>query len=186
MAVAKGKGTRSKSVLGGNWRGTHRQLYQTLLGAPAKSGVLEKGEGCCLTCDHLPRRHGCAYAHTRRLGPIRMAAQCGCTTDRHTGRAVWLGPQKRIDLSAVMPVTEFRVTDEEGTYLCTAHGLVFEGSILAYDPVRDKVEWVPAHEVANDLSWVEERMVVVLANFVPCAGQEVDRIAELGTCHLLA
>ena len=29
-------------------------------------------------------------------------------------------------------------------------------------------------------------MVVALANFVPCAPQEADCIAELGTCHLLA
>ena len=46
------------------------------------------------------------------------------------------------------------------------------------------MEWVPTHSVANDLSWAEERMVVVSANFVPHAGQEPDRIAELGTLHL--
>ena len=90
-----------------------------------------------------------------------------------------------VDLSAVMPAMEFRVTDEEGTYLCAMCGLIFEGSILAYDPARDETEWVPAHGVTNDLSWVE-RMVVALVNFVPCATQEADRITELGTCHLLA
>ena len=73
MAVAEGKGMRgcsfshSKSFLGGNRCGTHRQLYQTLLGAPAKSGVQEKGEGCCLACDHLPRQHGCVYSHAQHL-----------------------------------------------------------------------------------------------------------------------
>ena len=91
-----------------------------------------------------------------------------------------------IDLGAVMPVMEFRVTDEEGTYLCAARALIFEGSILAYNPARDEVEWVPAHGVTNDLSWAEERMVVTLANFVPCTTQEADRIMELGTHHLLA
>ena len=90
-----------------------------------------------------------------------------------------------IDLGAVMPATEFRATDEEGTYLCAVHGLIFKGSVLAYDPARDEVEWVPARGVANDLSWVEERMTVVLAIFVPHAGQETDHIAELGT-HRLA
>ena len=74
-----------------------------------------------------------------------------------------------VDLSAVMPVMEFSVTDEEGTYLCVARALIFEGSILAYDPARDEAEWVPTHRVANDLSWAEERMAVALANFVPCA-----------------
>ena len=89
-----------------------------------------------------------------------------------------------IDLGTVMPAAEFRVTNEEGAYLCAAHGLIFEGSILAYNSARDEVEWVPAHGAANNLSWVEERMAVALANFVPHISQEVDRIAELGTCHL--
>ena len=91
-----------------------------------------------------------------------------------------------IDLSTVMPTTKFRVTNEEGTYLCMARSLIFEGSILAYNPTRDKAEWVPAHGVANDLSWVEERMAVALVNFVPCIPQEADCIAELGTHCLLA
>ena len=94
--------------------------------------------------------------------------------------------ENTIDLSAVMPATEFRVIDEEGTYLCAAHGLVFEGSILAYDPARDEAEWVPTHGVANNLNWAEERMAVALANFVPCTRQEADRIAELGTRRILA
>ena len=90
-----------------------------------------------------------------------------------------------VDLGVVMPATEFRVTNKEGVYLCAAQGLIFEGSILAYNAARDKAEWVPTHGVANDLSWAEERMAVTLANFVPHIPQEVDRIAELGACHLL-
>ena len=80
---------------------------------------------------------------------------------------------------------EFRVTNKEGAYLCAARALFFKGSILPYNPTRDEVEWVPAHGVTNDLSWVEERLVVALANFVPCIPQEADRIAELRTHHLL-
>ena len=67
-----------------------------------------------------------------------------------------------------------------------ARTLIFEGSILAYDPARDEAEWAPACVVASDLSWAEERMAVTLANFVPCAPQEADRIAELWTHCLLA
>ena len=85
-----------------------------------------------------------------------------------------------IDLGTVMPATEFRVTDEEGTYLCTARGLIFEGSVLAYNPARDEVEWVPARWVANDLSWVEERMVVTLANFVPTSPKRQTASQSLG------
>ena len=90
-----------------------------------------------------------------------------------------------IDLSTVMPAMEFRVTNEEGAYLCVAWALIFEGSILAYNPARDEMEWVPTHGVTNVLSWVEERMVVALANFVPRTPQEVDCITELRTCCLL-
>ena len=58
-----------------------------------------------------------------------------------------------VDLGPVMLATQFRVTDEAGTYLCVLWALVFEGSILAYNPPRDKAEWVPAHGITNDLSW---------------------------------
>ena len=85
----------------------------------------------------------------------------------------------------MMPAMEFRVTDEEGAYLCVAWGLIFEGSILVYNAARDKAEWVPAHGVANDLSWAEERMAVTLVNFVPCVPQEADCVTELRACHLL-
>ena len=84
-----------------------------------------------------------------------------------------------------MPAMEFRVTDEEGAYLCMVQALIFEGSILAYNPTRDEGEWVPTRGVANDLSWVEERTAVTLANFVPHAPQEMDHIMELETNHLL-
>ena len=90
-----------------------------------------------------------------------------------------------VDLSLVMPAMEFRVTDEEGTYLCAVWALVFEGSVLVYNPARDEVEWVPACRVTNDLSWAEERSAVALANYVPCVPQKTDHIAELGACHLL-
>ena len=84
-----------------------------------------------------------------------------------------------VDFSPVMLVMQFRVTDKEGTYLCVAQALIFEGSVLAYNPARDEAEWVPAHGVANDLSWVEERSAVVLANYVPRIPQEAAHIAGL-------
>ena len=90
-----------------------------------------------------------------------------------------------IDLSPVMPAMQFRVTDEEGTYLCVVQALVFEGNVLVYNPARDEAEWVPTHGITNDLSWAEERSAVALANYVPCIPQEVDRIAELEAHHLV-
>ena len=73
-----------------------------------------------------------------------------------------------VDLGPVMPVVQLRVMNEAGTYLCVAWALVFEGSILAYNPTRDEAEWVPVCGLANDLTLAEERSIVALANYVPC------------------
>ena len=96
----------------------------------------------------------------------------------HCGQAVDLGP--------VMPVTQFRVTDKVGTYLCAVQALVFEGSVLAYNPARGKAEWVPAHGMTNNLSWVEEKSAVALVNYVPCISQEGAHIARLGAHCLVS
>ena len=190
MAVAKGKSTRgcsfphSKSVLGGNRHETHHQLHQTLLGAPAESSDQEKGEG---TVSHAITFLNNMVVRTPTLDAWdQFVWPPSAAIPRTAMQAEQYGYHHRnaVNLGAVMPAMKFRVTNEEGTYLCAACGLVFEGSILAYDPAKDKVEWVPACGVANNLSWVEERMAVALANFVPHAGQEADPIAELRTRHL--
>ena len=90
-----------------------------------------------------------------------------------------------VDLGPVILAAQFRVTDEAGTYLCVAQALVFKGSILAYNPAKDEVEWVPAHGLANDLTWAEERSAMALANYVPHGPQEVARSTRLGAHQLL-
>ena len=91
-----------------------------------------------------------------------------------------------IDLRPIMQVTEFRVTDEVGTYLCAAQALVFKGSVLTYNPARDEVEWVPACGITDNLSLVEEKSAMALANYVPRASQEGAHIARLGAHHLVS
>ena len=86
-----------------------------------------------------------------------------------------------VDLGPVMLVAQLRVTDEVGTYLCMAWVLVFEGNVLAYNPARDEVEWVPTRGLTNDLTWAEQRSAVALANYMPRVSQEVAQIARLGT-----
>ena len=44
-----------------------------------------------------------------------------------------------VDLGPVMPVAQFWVTEEGGAYLCTARALMFEGSILLYNPAMNEV-----------------------------------------------
>ena len=58
-----------------------------------------------------------------------------------------------VDLSPMMPVAQFWVMEEEGAYLCVVRGLVFEGSVLTYNPTMNEVEWIPVH----GLAWAEER-----------------------------
>ena len=85
-----------------------------------------------------------------------------------------------IDLRPVMPAAQLRVTDDSGTYLCVARALVFEGSILAYNPARVEAEWVPMHGLTNNLTWAEERSTMALANYVLHVSQEAAWIVRLG------
>ena len=85
-----------------------------------------------------------------------------------------------VDLGPVMPAVQFRVTEERGTYLCTMRALVFEGSILTYNPALNEAKWVPVRGLANDLSWAEERSAVALANYVLHASAEAAWITRLG------
>ena len=62
-------------------------------------------------------------------------------------------PGQVVDLGPMMLAVQFRVTNERGTYLCTARALVFEGSILTYNPALNEAEWIPVRGLANDLSW---------------------------------
>ena len=85
-----------------------------------------------------------------------------------------------VDLSPVMPATQFCVTEERGTYVCTMSALVYEGCIFMYNPTLNEAEWVLIRGLANDLSWAEERSAVALANYVLCTQEEAERIARLG------
>ena len=55
------------------WEETSVEPAASCTRAPTESCVQEKGEGHCLTCNHLPRQHGCAHSHAQCLGPICMA-----------------------------------------------------------------------------------------------------------------
>ena len=46
-------------------------------------------------------------------------------------------------------------------------GLIFEGSILAYDPITNRAEWVPVCSTASNLSWEEEMLALALYDMVP-------------------
>ena len=86
----------------------------------------------------------------------------------------------------MMPAVQFWVTEEWRAYLCTARALVFEGSILAYNPTMNEAEWVPVHGLDNDLSRAEERSAVALANYVPHVPAEVTQIARFRASRIVS
>ena len=83
-----------------------------------------------------------------------------------------------------MLVAQFRVTDEVGTYLCIARALVFKGSVLAYNPAKNKAEWVAVHGLTNNLTWAKERSAIAFANYVLHIPDEVAQ--RLGAHQLLS
>ena len=102
----------------------------------------------------------------------------------HRSRAVWLLPQpggrpQPHDASG----TVLGHGQEGGAYLCIVRALVFEGSILAYNPAKNEAEWVPARGLTNDLTWAKERSAVALANYVLHIPEEVAWIARLGAAE---
>ena len=176
MASGEGAGGRSlptgQGILGRNRHRVRCLLHETLLGTSPKGCIQKEGEGCSSPCHHL-----CDPASTPGTNLPQTAMEVGQYGYCH-GQAVDLGP--------IMLATQFRVTDEVGTYLCVVWALVFEGSILAYNPTRDEGEWVPMHGVTNDLSWVEEKSAMALANYVPRVSQEVAHIAGLRARRLVS
>ena len=87
-------------------------------------------------------------------------AHSGDSMSTHQSQVLWLllGPSS--GSQPLMPTMQFHVTNERGTYLCTTRALVFEGSILMYNPTLNGAKWIPMRGLANDLSWAEERSVV--------------------------
>ena len=91
-----------------------------------------------------------------------------------------------VDLGPMMLMAQFQVTEEGGAYLCTVRALVFEGSILAYNPTMNEAEWVPVCGLANDLSWAKERSTVALANYVPHVPAEAAWITRFGANRIVS
>ena len=165
--------------MGGNWRRSRHDLHQTLLGASPEEHIPKEGERPCSLITfvdeiavQVPSLNAwdqfiwlLAVAMPRALMEVEQYGYC-------RGQA--------IDLRPVMPAVQLRVTDEAGTYLCAVWALVFEGSILEYNPARDEAELVPVRGLANDLTWAEERSAVASANYVLHVPQEVAQIARLG------
>ena len=63
---------------------------------------------------------------------------------------------------------------------------MFEGSVLAYNPAKNKAEWVPVCGLTNDLTWAKERSTVALANYILRIPEEVAQITRLRAHQLVS
>ena len=72
-----------------------------------------------------------------------------------------------MDLGAVLPSTQFHISQPDGQFVCVAQELLFKGSMLAYDPTSNEAEWIPVQGTASDLSEAEEASARELSNMVP-------------------
>ena len=158
--------------------------HKTPLGACPQGPVPPEGKRPHHPCHHLPGQVGCSHPQPGRVGPDQtMAAIPRALTEAELYGYCW---GQVVDLSPVMLAAQFQVIEEGGAYLCTARALVFEGSVLAYNPAMNEAEWVPVRGLANDLSWAEERSTVALANYVPRVPAEAARIASLGASWIVS
>ena len=72
-----------------------------------------------------------------------------------------------MELGPALPSTQFRVSQSGGQFICVAQGLLFEGSMLAYDPVSNEEEWILVWGMVSDMSQAEEASARELSNMVP-------------------
>ena len=71
-----------------------------------------------------------------------------------------------MDLGSVLPLLRFCISGLNGEFICIVQGLLFEGSVLTYDPTTNGAEWVPIQGTASDLSPVKEASAWELSNIV--------------------
>ena len=89
-----------------------------------------------------------------------------------------------VDLGSCLPPLWFHVTGPNGEFICVAQGLLFEGSVLAYDPASNGAEWVLMRGTASDLSPAEDASAQELSNItIPDAPEDVWRLDHFRECQ---
>ena len=87
-----------------------------------------------------------------------------------------------MELGLTMSPSWFCISYPNREFICFARGLIFEGSILTYDSITNRVEWVPKSSTIFDLSQEEEMSALALCNMVPHildeGAKRLDRFGE--------
>ena len=77
----------------------------------------------------------------------------------------------------------FHVTEPSGEFVGVAQGLLFEGSVLAYDPATHVMEWIPVWGTINDLSPMENTSAQELSNItLPDSPEDRPQMDQFGEC----
>ena len=85
-------------------------------------------------------------------------------------------PGKMLDIGACMMGFRLMLQDDKGQYPNSGHALIFEGSMLVYDPQHDIVQWVPVWGMSATLTMMELCVANNLNNMVPLPYSEVEPV----------
>ena len=83
-------------------------------------------------------------------------------------------PGKTLDVGMCMPGFRLMLQDDKGQYPHSGHTLIFEGSMLVYDPQRDIAQWVPIWGTSATLTMMEQHAANDLNNMVPSPSSELE------------
>ena len=115
---------------------------------------------------------------TQRPSPIVWDPFAFPLTDDTCWReeALCFRPGKTLDVRARMPGFKIMLQDDKGEYPHMGRALIFEGSMLVYDPQRDLVQWVPIRGMSGTLTMPELCAAHDLNNMVPLPLSELPAV----------
>ena len=85
-------------------------------------------------------------------------------------------PGKMLDVRAHMPGFRLMLQDDKGQYPHSGRALIFEESMLVYDPQQDIAQWVPIRGTSTTLTMTELRAANDLNNMVPLPSSELEPV----------
>ena len=83
-------------------------------------------------------------------------------------------PGKMLDVGRRMPGFRLMLQDDNEQYPHSGRALIFEGSMLVYDPQWDIAQWVPICGMSATLTMPELHAAYNLNNFVPSPSSELE------------
>ena len=83
---------------------------------------------------------------------------------------------KMLNVGVCMPGFRLMLQDDKGEYPHSSHALIFEGSMLVYDPQWDIAQWIPIRGTSATLTMTELCAANDLNNMVPSPSSELEPV----------